>query len=283
MDLTSAIQFGQLVNEAYKIDPHDLTDKAGTPISVDPGTGPVGYIVVASIYANDLATDMNPQRGNDRVSMGLILQATATGDAVIAIRGTEGIYEWIHDAQFLLVPCPFLASAGSTEDGFTAMYKSLNVQLATGPASVTSALAQSALRFSQPVRSLTICGHSLGGALVTLLALDVAANTSFRSPTVYSYASPRTGDPAFACMYNHVVPNTFRIANRVDLVPNLPLPPLYEHVQGVYELNPVKLGIPPRVLVKFTVPCEHILTTYLYLLSQQAGGKLQLDAKCVPD
>jgi hypothetical protein len=28
-------------------------------------------------------------------------------DAVIAIRGTEGIFEWVHDALYLQKPCPF--------------------------------------------------------------------------------------------------------------------------------------------------------------------------------
>ena len=59
---------------------------------------------------------------------------------------------------------------------------------------------------------------------MTLLALDLAANTNFKNPTVYSYASPRTGDPSFASTYNQVVKNSFRIANRLDLVPKLPLP-----------------------------------------------------------
>src|SRR5471032_2214329 len=67
------------------------------------------------------------------------------------------------------------------------------------------------------------------------------------APTVYSYASPRAGDGAFAAMYNHLVPDTFRIANRVDIVPKLPLPPLYDHVLGIYEVNPVLLlPLPPK-------------------------------------
>jgi hypothetical protein len=125
----------------------------------------------------------------------------------------------------------------------------------------------------------------LGGALATLLALDVAANTSspFDNQAVYTYASPKAGDPQFVSTYNHVVPNTTRIANRMDLVPKLPLPPLYEHVLGLSELNPVILGIPPKVLVKFDIVCEHILHTYLHLLSMMAGGTvLPLDPQCVP-
>ena len=265
MDPNTALRFGQLVNVAYAVAPNVLTNRAGDPVSV--GTPAVDYEVVTSIYANDLATDMNPDRGKNVVSIGLVLQATATGDAVIAIRGTEGIQEWVQDAKFLTFPCPFLSSGGS----------------AAGSPSVIKALPT--LPWKQTVTSLTICGHSLGGALATLLALDVAANASspFNNPTVYTYASPRTGDPTFAATYNHVVHDTTRIANRMDLVSKLPLPPLYAHVEGLFELNPVVLSIPPQVLVKAEIVCEHILTTYLFLLSRLAGGPpLQLDPKCVP-
>jgi hypothetical protein len=282
MDLSQAIKFAQLVNAAYAIDPSDMANSAGQSISA----GGTAYTVVTTIYANDLATEMNPLRGTNIVSIGLILQATGAGDVVIAIRGTEGIMEWIQDAKFAMVPCPFLAGAGNTEDGFTAMYNSLAIS-SSGNASPRVVSALATLAFPQPVNaatSVTICGHSLGGALITLLALDVSVNSIFRNPTVYSYASPRAGDASFVAMYNHMVPNTFRIANRVDLVPKLPLPPLYDHVLGLYELNPVQLlPLPPRILVKPTIACEHILDTYLYLLSVTSGGPvLPLDAECIP-
>jgi len=277
MDLNQAILYAQAVNAAYAIDPADVTNHADEIIQV----GAVNYQVVTSVFANDLATDMNPDRGKARVSIGLILQAATAGDVVVAVRGTEGIQEWIHDAQFLMVPCPFMASAGHTEDGFTAMYLSMTTGSAPGSPTVVKAL--SGLPFARPVTSLTICGHSLGGALVTLLALDVAANTSFKNPTVYTYASPRTGGPNFVDTYNHVVPNTTRIAGRLDLVPKLPLPPLYEHVLGLNELNSVQLDIPPKILVRPDLVCLHILTSYLYLLSLQAGGPiLPLQPQCVP-
>ena len=184
MDFTKAITFAQFVNEAYDIPPDNLANSAGKVLTV----GGVAYTVVTTIYANDLATDMNPGRCNRQVSIGLICQANGTGDVVIAIRGTEGIDEWIHDAEFLQVTCPFLPGAGHTEDGFTAMYNSLRTAVTPGSPAVASALAT--LPFPQAVTSLTICGHSLGGAIVTLLALDVAANTQFKNPTVYTYASP---------------------------------------------------------------------------------------------
>ena len=279
MDFTKAIAFAQLVNEAYDILPANLANSAGKVLTV----GGVAYTVVTTIYANDLATDINPGRGFDQVSIGLVCQANGAGDVVIAIRGTEGIDEWIHDAEFLQVTCPFLPGSGQTEDGFTAMYNSLRTGVTAGSPSVASALAT--LPYPQAVTSLTICGHSLGGALVTLLALDVAANTQFKNPTVFSYASPRTGDPSFASTFNQVVKNSFRIANRVDLVPMLPLPPSYEHVQALNEVNPIQLlPLPPRVLVNPTIVCEHSLDTYLYLLSLRSGGAVHpLDPTCEPE
>ena len=275
MDLNQAILYAELVNAAYAVDPTDVTNHAGQNINV----GAVSYQVVTSIFANDLATDMNPERGKSRVSIGLIFQAA--GDVVIAIRGTEGIQEWVHDAEFLLVTCPFLAGAGHTEDGFTAVYMSMTTSLDPTCPRVTQALP--GLKFPRPVTSVTICGHSLGGALATLLALDVAANTPFKNPAVYTYASPRTGGPQFVATYNQVVPNTNRVAGRLDLVPKLPLPPLYDHVLGLYEVNSIQLGIPPKILIKPELACLHILTSYLYLLSKQATGAIMpLMPQCVP-
>jgi len=278
MDLNRAVQFGLLVKAAEAILPGNTANAAGQTISAAYDPNQIGYKVVTTIYGNDLATDMNPERGNQIVSFGFVLQAP-NNDVVVAVRGTDGIWEWIHDAEFLAVKCPFLAGAGNTDDGFTAIYNSLRVGDAASSTQVADALA--ALPFNHATNSLTICGHSLGGALATLLALDVAANTNFKNPTIYTYASPRTGDPAFVSTYNQVVPNTFRVANRVDLVPKLPLPPLYEHVLGLYELSSVTV-IPPKLLVKLDLACEHHLTSYLHLLSLQAGGSvLPLDAGCV--
>ena len=278
MDVVKAIQFGQLVEKVAQIPPNDLTNQAGTALSV----GSTNYKVVTTVYANDLATDMDNSRAN--VSIGLICQADTTGDVAIAIRGTEGIWEWIHDINFFLVPCPFLAAGGHTEDGFTDMYESLRTDVAGGSTSLVKEIGN--LGFGQPIGSVTVCGHSLGGALATLLALDLTANGTapFNKPAAYTYASPRTGDSSFAATYNQAVMNSYRIANRLDIVPQLPPAPLYEHVAAPYELNPIQfLPPPPKVLVNESLQCEHSLNTYLYLLSlQSSGAVIPLDAACQP-
>ncbi|MGD1019334.1 MAG: lipase family protein [Verrucomicrobiia bacterium] len=284
MDLNTAILLGLLEQQVENILPTDLTNIAGQVLTVSHGTTTISYTVITTFYGNDLATDMNPERGNQIVSFGAILQDT-NKNVVIAIRGTDGIWEWVHDAEFLSVPCPFLASAGRTDDGFTAIYKSLKIAAASTSLGVAQALATlpPELNFNTPINSVTICGHSLGGALATLLALDIAANTSFKNPTVYTYASPRTGDPVFVTAYNGLSPNTSRIANRMDIVPKLPLPPQYEHVNTLFEINSVTIALPPKLLVKLDIGCEHHMTTYLYLLSLKGPGPvLPLDADCAP-
>jgi len=271
-DPSTAIQYGILVQKAEAVPPAQTVYSPGDAINVAYDAINVSYEVVTTFFGNDLATDINPLRALDIVSFGLVVQDPG-GNVVVAIRGTDGIKEWVQDAKFLAVRCPFLAGGGLTEDGFTAVYQSLRVAPDANSNRLVNALPS--MTFPKPVTSLTICGHSLGGALATLLALDVAANTALgRDVMAYTYASPRTGDPSFADTYNQVVPNTIRIANRLDIVPKLPLPPLYDHVLGIYDLNPM-------LKVKLDILCQHHLTTYLHLLSLQTSGTvLPLDQGC---
>ena len=259
IDLNAAIQYALCVQVAEGIAPGDLTNRAETAMAI----GGVNYNVVATIYGNDLATKANPNAADIFVSFGLVLQGP-TNDVVIAIRGTNGFFEWLQDADFPQIPCPFLAGAGKTEEGFTDIYRSLCMDPAVGSPRLVQALP--GLGFRAPVASVTICGHSLGGALVSLLGLDVGANTPFKEPTVYSYASPRTGDSQFVATYNQVVPNSVRVANRLDVVPGLPPAAFkYDHVDQFAELK-------PGIEVKIDPLCRHHLTTYLYVLGKMKGG-----------
>ena len=257
MDWLRGIQFAQLVNAAY------------SKFENQPYTTP-GYHELATLYANDLATLKNPGRGDQRVIIGLVLQSDA-GDAAIVFRGTEGIKEWVQDAQFLTTPFREVPNAGQSEDGFTQMYRSSTA--GDGAAAVPLLPALGGNLFNKPVTSMTIAGHSLGGALATLCALDVAANApaAFRNPTVFTYASPRTGDRSFAAAYSQRITNTYRYVDNVDLVPKLPKPLLvplisYMHVSAQIEMDSLTL-IPPRALLQPNPVCWHILSSYLYLMA----------------
>ncbi|MFH4983152.1 hypothetical protein AB6A40_009861 [Gnathostoma spinigerum] len=72
--------------------------------------------------------------------------------------------------------------------------------------------------------SLTLTGHSLGGALASLAALKIALN-GFRSSDdlkVVTFGQPRVGDFDLARSYDELVPNSFRVVHGNDIVPHLP-------------------------------------------------------------
>ena len=77
-------------------------------------------------------------------------------------------------------------------------------------------------------------GHSLGGALCTLLAADLGASVKSGSRnftvTAINFGSPRVGNRAFVAMYNDLVPDSVRVVNGDDLVPTLPALLGYRHV-----------------------------------------------------
>lgn len=232
----------------------------------------VGYTFLQTIYGDELATDIDSHLGQVR-TFGFIA-LNDMGEIVVVIRGTDTILEWIHDAEFLMVPSPIQNVKCLTDDGFTAVYKSLRVSKEDDTSSIRDTI-QKCLEYS-PEDTVAICGHSLGGALATMLTLDVALNTSCKSPTCYTFASPRVGDHLFSDKFNKTISNSFRVANKDDLVPKLPtiLPLPYEHVANLYELKPG-----PELFG--SVPCEHHLTTYLYLMSKLVGSSAySLNLEC---
>ncbi|GAB4817731.1 hypothetical protein N2152v2_004777 [Parachlorella kessleri] len=67
-----------------------------------------------------------------------------------------------------------------------------------------------------------VTGHSLGGALATLCAFDIRQRCPFAAYTtnirVYTFGAPRTGNHAFAELYNEALPDTWHIINNDDMI-----------------------------------------------------------------
>jgi len=258
VDWSSAVDYAELALLAESFPP------AGDDDRLKRALRKVGLTYLATLFGNELHT-------GEIVSLGF-LALSSSNQLVASIRGTTPISEWIENAAFRLVPSPIPGLAGKTEDGITAIYRSLRTDRADESTSAVAAIKNQLT--AGAAKTVTVCGHGLGGALATLLIVDVALNTPCKKPTGYTFASPRVGDYLFAHGYNAAVSESYRIVNSRDLLPHLPpiQPFPYEHVTTLYELTP------PFGTIKETQTSMHHLTTYMWLM-RLSGSPLKA-AEC---
>lgn len=262
---TNAIHYAKLVKIAEGVQPtSDYADADKAAISA------LGYTYLKTIYGNDFTAIFDPDMA-DTVSYGF-LAVSSSGELVTVLRATDTILEWVDDAQFYFVVNPVSNSYGFTEEGFSSIYKSLRVGASDSAASVRSAIKS--YISAGTATSVTVTGHSLGGALAELVGLDVALNTSAK-PVLYTFASPRVGEELWAYDYKTHISTSYRVYNSTDIVPDLPLWP-FEQVKTGFKLTP------NTHVVSTSIACSHHLTTYLYLMGQAAGVNAgSLDSDCV--
>ncbi len=219
---------------------------------------PPGYAYVGSIEASAQDAAMALARASaaqQRIAQnsvsesnifGLVLWNAASSTALVAFRGTLTVWDWIDDID--AVPMPYFPDpgAGLVHMGFELVYEHVRRSVA---ALLTGGGCPG-------VKQLIVTGHSLGGALAVLGGYDFARNVLPRVPAeLYTLAGPRTATPEFAGKFNALIPACFRIVNFMDVVPQVPLPPVYEHVGSEILVHG---GFKP-----LDITYAHHLTTYL--------------------
>lgn len=188
-------------------------------------------------------------------------------EAVIAFRGTEQI-KWKDIATDLnLTPCslnpervddnaglPFTARilravSGTNQDqlmvhkGFLDAYDSVKRAVFTLLDEIVGApgTKRGAEGGSGGPWRVLVTGHSLGGALATLAAYELAMRQSaaklYGNISLYSYGAPRVGNKAFAEEFDRLVPDTWRITNANDIIPSVPRLMGYCHVGHAVRLG----------------------------------------------
>ena len=116
-------------------------------------------------------------------------------------------------------------------------------------------------------RAVVLTGHSLGGALATLAALDLA-NAPVVHPQAqaavpvhaYTFGAPQIGDGAFVKQFNARVPHCVRVVNPFDPVPKLLATQLL-HTKGYYPVASLTLDSPLTA---------HNLSTYALAIKRPA-------------
>lgn len=116
-----------------------------------------------------------------------------------------------------------------------------------------------------------VTGHSLGGALATLLVTELSATTKLK-PQAWTFASPRVGDAVFAARYGGLSTVSWRIYNQVDVVPYFPM-----DVSNSYQPVTTGYAINSFGKAKWSLSCAHSLNTYMHVLSP---ATVPLDQAC---
>ena len=181
---------------------------------------------------------------------GLVAWNAAALSTIVALRGTQTVWDWVDDFDVAPVPYMPVHLAGMAHMGFQLVYQHIRDNI---------------LKLIQKgcpgVREIWLTGHSLGGAVADLCGFDILKNSGLGvTPQVYTFAGPRVADPGFSRNLNSAIGTFYRIVNFMDVVPQVPLPPLYEHA-GQEVL--VHGGFKP-----LDVTYAHHLTTYLNGLQQ---------------
>ncbi len=174
-------------------------------------TVPGGWEKTAIISVNPTVIDKETAQGLGKV---IVCENTDWGIvarkddvSVIAIRGTDTEHQWLDDFTAIAQPVPH--ERWWMHRGFDDVWRSI------------SSSAEEAWNIASSAKTVYITGHSLGAALALIMGVQhpEAICWTFAGPAVYS---PVNGLPPW--------PNGVRVVNPRDLVPKVPVPPLYEHV-----------------------------------------------------
>lgn len=156
-------------------------------------------------------------------------------DIVVAWRGTVTPSEWYENMQRKLEPIGHMDS--KVEHGFLSIYTSKSDSTRYNKSSASEQVMKELktlvdfYKTKGEESSLTITGHSLGGALALLNAYESAANFPKIPISVISFAAPRVGNIAFRDELYQMGVKILRITVKQDLVPRMPGIVLNESLQ----------------------------------------------------
>ncbi|KAJ3173815.1 hypothetical protein HK101_011026 [Irineochytrium annulatum] len=135
---------------------------------------------------------------------------------VVSFRGSSDFLNWVNNLNLIKADSPFPSAPSDVKvhSGFLNIYNALRSR-------VRSTLTN--LKAANPSYSLTITGHSLGGAVASLYAADLVNLFPSTSIGLYTMGEPRVGNKAWYSFYSGLnLKGVYRGVNYNDIVPHLP-------------------------------------------------------------
>ena len=174
--------------------------------------------------ATSAAVQAMPRSPQPNQHFGWICLDSANNRLIVSFRGTEYFRDWLDDFDFAPAPYSPIPGRGTVHQGFLIVYEAVRE-------SVRATLSTLIACKAAGLKEILITGHSLGGALCALSALDILNDLAGNlAPIVYTWAEPRVGHPDFVHFFDTRVNICYRMVNLWDVVPHLPpVLALYEH------------------------------------------------------
>lgn len=168
----------------------------------------------------------------------------------LVFRGSESLLDW----RTNLNTKPYKFSNDVTvHRGFWNSWKSIRTEI---------------LKTVYEYNSLSICGHSLGGALAVLCAYDIALIYPGIELTLITFGQPKVGNKGFTKKLNNLVPLYYRVVNQMDVVPFSPF-----FFQGNFSHGGKKLQLGDfwTGLFKAKIP-QHAIDSYVKVLQKNTNN-----------
>jgi len=132
-------------------------------------------------------------------------------------------------------------------------------------------------------KNVYLAGHSLGGALATLCALDLNLNLK-KDVSICTFGNPRVGWKKFTDLYDNIVKHAFRIAINRDPVPTVPTRSNYNHVGLLLQLYPNGVMVPKEKihpkLFEGKFSRHNLLNSYKPTLKKHLNRCKKSNSKC---
>ena len=215
------------------------------------------WALLGHFLGKDCLFGAGPSALGEDVCYGFLARSVANPTQHVAVvRGTGTLLEWLLDAEFFPVAHPV---AGRVEVGFWRTYIALRyvpIGLVGGPA------AEAVAAVVGPQAVLTVVGHSLGAAIASYLAFDLAELLGGRLSACL-LASPRPGDETFGKAFDARLGERYGLWNyELDFVPRVPRGPDYNDLLGVQWI-----GIESALArIRMSLPCHHHVLSYAAML-----------------